>query len=136
MQYLIFVLKLRLWHPSWIPGKCAVLSILRAPSILLHLRYRRSLRWSGATRVHLCSWHARLPKGTFDDLRNPRDSIREGSCYLSYMHARTGYAQIERTIFNPVGQYKPVIESIDQNVQTRLATFATTFDSERVPPFP
>lgn len=73
-----------------------------------------------------CSWHARLAKETFNDLRNPRDIIRGDSYYLSSMHARMGYAQIERTIFKPVGQNKPAIGSIDQNVQTRLATFATT----------
>lgn len=69
--------------------------------------------------------HARLAKENFDYLLKPGGIVIELSYQASCMPSRMGYEQIERTIFNPVGQYKPVIGSIDQNIQTGLAAFTT-----------
>lgn len=69
--------------------------------------------------------YARLAKENFDFLLKPGGIVIELSYQASCMPSRMGYEQIERTIFNPVGQHKPVIGSIDQNVQTGLAAFTT-----------
>lgn len=67
--------------------------------------------------------HARLAKENFEYLLKPGGIIIELSYQASCMPARMGFEQIERTIFNPVGQYKPVIGSIDQHRQLGLTDF-------------
>jgi len=58
--------------------------------------------------------HARLAKEGFDYLLQPGGQVIEITFHGTCMPARMGYERIERVIFDPVGEGKAVIGSVDR----------------------
>lgn len=67
--------------------------------------------------------HSRLAKEGFNYLLRPGGSVIELTFHGSAMPARLGYCQIRRAIFNPLGEAKAVIGSVDQKVRRELTDF-------------
>jgi hypothetical protein len=64
--------------------------------------------------------HARLAKEGFDYLLKPDGKVLELTFHGTCMPRRLGYERVERVIFDPVGEGKSVIGSVDQKQQTKL----------------
>ena len=67
--------------------------------------------------------HSRLAKEGFDYLLRPGGTVIELTFHGSAMPARLGYDQIRRAIFNPLGEAKAVIGSVDRKVRQELTDF-------------
>jgi len=66
--------------------------------------------------------HARLVKEGFNYLLKPGGKVIELTFHGTCMPSRLGYNRLERVIFDPVGEGKAVIGSIDRKVQHSLQT--------------
>ena len=66
--------------------------------------------------------HARLAKEGFAYLLKPGGHVIELTFHGTCMPSRLGFKRRERVIFDPLGEGKSVIGSVDQKVQTRLGT--------------
>lgn len=64
--------------------------------------------------------HARLAKEGFNYLLRPGGQVIELTFHGTCMPQRLGYRRVERVIFDPVGEGKAVIGSVDKKEQTRL----------------
>jgi len=64
--------------------------------------------------------HARLAKEGFNYLLKPGGKVVEITFHGTCMPSRLGYSRVERVIFDPVGEGKAVIGSVDRKEQTRL----------------
>jgi hypothetical protein len=64
--------------------------------------------------------HARLVKESFNYLLQPGGRVIELTFHGTCMPARLGYDRLERVIFDPVGEGKAVIGSVDRKVQHSL----------------
>lgn len=64
--------------------------------------------------------HARLAKEGFAYLLKPSGCVIELTFHGSCMPSRLGFQREERVIFDPLGEGKAVIGSIDRKVQTRF----------------
>lgn len=64
--------------------------------------------------------HARLAKEGFAHLLKPGGKVIELTFHGTCMPSRLGFKRRERVIFDPLGEGKSVIGSVDQKVQTRL----------------
>jgi len=65
--------------------------------------------------------HARLAKEGFNYLLKPGGKVLELTFHGTCMPARLGYDRLERVIFDPVGEGKAVIGSVDMKQQTNLS---------------
>jgi hypothetical protein len=66
--------------------------------------------------------HARLAKEGFDYLLAPGGRVVEITFHGTCMPRRMGYRRLERVIFDPVGEGKAVIGSVDRKMQRKLPT--------------
>lgn len=64
--------------------------------------------------------HARLVKEGFNYLLRPGGRVIELTFHGTCMPSRLGYERLERVIFDPVGEGKAVIGSVDRKVQRSL----------------
>jgi hypothetical protein len=64
--------------------------------------------------------HARLAKEGFNHLLKPGGKVLELTFHGTCMPRRLGYERVERVIFDPYGEGKAVIGSVDKKVQTAL----------------
>jgi len=64
--------------------------------------------------------HARLAKDGFDYLLNPSGKVIQLSYNGTCMPSRLGYEREERMMFDPLGEGKTLIGSVDRKVQTKL----------------
>jgi len=64
--------------------------------------------------------HARLAKDGFDHLLRPSGSVIQLSYNATCMPRRLQYEQVERVMFDPLGEGKTLIGSVDKKVQTKL----------------
>jgi len=64
--------------------------------------------------------HARLAKDGFDYLLKPGGTVIQLSYNGTCMPSRLGYEQIERVMFDPLGEGKTLIGSVDLKQQTKL----------------
>jgi len=64
--------------------------------------------------------HARLAKDGFDYMLKPGGKVIQLSYNGTCMPRRLQYEQIERVMFDPLGEGKTLIGSVDLNVQTKL----------------
>lgn len=67
--------------------------------------------------------HSRLAKEGFDYLLKPGGMFVELTFHGTAMPNRLGYEQVRRAIFNPLGEAKAVIGSVDQKVRRELSDF-------------
>ena len=64
--------------------------------------------------------HARLAKDGFDYLLDDGGLVIQLSYTGTCMPSRLQYQQLERVMFNPVGEAKTLIGSVDKKVQTKI----------------
>jgi len=64
--------------------------------------------------------HARLAKDGFDYLLAPGGTVIQLSYNGTCMPRRLQYEQVERTMFDPYGEGKTLIGSVDRKTQTKL----------------
>jgi hypothetical protein len=64
--------------------------------------------------------HARLAKDGFDYLLKPGGQVIQLSYSGTCMPGRLNYERLERVMFDPLGEGKTLIGSVDKNVQTKL----------------
>lgn len=64
--------------------------------------------------------HARLAKDGFDYLLRPGGTVIQLSYSGCCMPARLQYEQLERVMFDPIGEAKTLIGSVDRRTQLRL----------------
>jgi hypothetical protein len=67
--------------------------------------------------------HSRLAKEGFDHLLAPGGKMIELTFHGTAMPNRLGYEQVRRAVFNPLGEAKAVIGSVDQKVEQTLSAF-------------
>lgn len=67
--------------------------------------------------------HSRLAKEGFDYLLQPGGCVIELTFHGTAMPSRLGYEQVRRAVFNPVGEAKAVIGSVDRKVRQQLTDF-------------
>ena len=67
--------------------------------------------------------HARLAKESFDYLLEPGGQFIELTFHGTAMPSRLGYQRQERVVFDPLGEAKAVIGSVDQKVRQTLDAF-------------
>lgn len=67
--------------------------------------------------------HSRLAKEGFNHLLRPGGIVIELTFHATAMPSRLGYEQIRRAIFNPLGEAKAVIGSVDRKVRRELTDF-------------
>jgi hypothetical protein len=70
--------------------------------------------------------HARLAKESFDYLLEPGGQFVELTFHGTAMPSRLGYQRQERVVFDPLGEAKAVIGSVDQKVRQTLDAFTDT----------
>lgn len=64
--------------------------------------------------------HARLVKDGFDYLLRPGGEVIQITQHGTCMPGRLGYQRVERVMFDPIGEAKCVIGSVDKKTQTKL----------------
>lgn len=67
--------------------------------------------------------HSRLAKEGFNHLLRPGGVVIELTFHGTAMPSRLGYEQVRRAIFNPLGEAKAVIGSVDRKVRQELTDF-------------
>lgn len=67
--------------------------------------------------------HARLAKEGFDYLLKPGGKVLQLTFHGTCMPGRLGYNRVERAIFDPIGEGKSVIGSVDQKMQNDLEAY-------------
>jgi len=65
--------------------------------------------------------HARLAKDGFDYMLKPGGKVIQLSYSGTCMPKRLGYKRLERVMFDPIGEAKTLIGSVDKKMQTKLA---------------
>lgn len=68
--------------------------------------------------------HARLAKDGFDYLLKPGGIVIQLTLHGTCMPSRLNYEQVERVMFDPIGEAKIVIGSVDKKTQTKLSNLA------------
>jgi len=64
--------------------------------------------------------HARLAKDGFDYMLKPGGKVIQLAYTGTCMPNRLGYKRVERTMFDPLGEGKTLIASVDKKTQTKL----------------
>lgn len=67
--------------------------------------------------------HARLAKEGFNHLLKPGGKILQLTFHGTNMPGRLGYKRRERVIFDPIGEAKSVIGSVDEKLQNNLSVY-------------